>query len=176
MLEENTKNHWLKIGVVALITFITAFLAFYLVMEIMLKRLNNPFYAARRIEKQIAKQVNDFERFERDFNDSPFVPKMRPMLVNLVKEANEYKVIVDLKPLEGNENNIKVEVEGDELTVKGNLDKKVHGSEKIISFTQTYYLDEKLDQTNITKEKSGDKYIITIPFTAKDNNVLKDDE
>ena len=28
---------------------------------------------------------------------------MRPMLVNLVKKNNEYKVIVDLKPLENNE-------------------------------------------------------------------------
>lgn len=176
MLEENTKKHWLKIGVIALVTFVVAFIAFYLVMEIMIKRLNNPFYTVRSIENQIERQVNDFERFERSFNDSPFVPKMRPMLVNLVKEANEYKVIVDLKPLEGNENNVKVDIEGDELTIKGNLDKKVHGSEKIISFTQTYYLDEKLDPTNITKEKSGDKYIINIPYASKDNNVLKDDE
>ena len=176
MLEENTKSHWLKIGVVALITFVVSFLAFYFVMEIMLKRLNNPFYAARRIEKQIQKQAHDFERFEREFNDSPFVPKMRPMLVNLVKEPSEYKVIVDLKPFEGDENNIKINIEGDELTIKGNLDKKSHGSEKIISFAQTYYLDEKLDTANMSKEKSGDKYIITIPYFSKDNNVLKDDD
>jgi len=176
MTEENSKNHWLKIGLVALITFAVSFLAFYFVMEIMLKRLNNPFYTARRIERQLEKQSKDFQRFEREFNDSPFVPKMRPMLVNLVKEPSEYKVIVDLKPLEGNENNVNVEIDGDELTIKGNLDKKSHGSEKIISFAQTYYLDEKLDSTNMTKEKNGDKYIITIPYVAKSNNVLKDDD
>ena len=176
MLEENTKNHWLKIGTIALTTFFVAFLAFYLVMEIMIRRLNNPFYAAKKIERQIEKQAKDFERFEKEFNDNPFVPKMRPMLVNLVKEPNEYKVIVDLKPLEGNENNVKVDIIGDELTIRGNLDKKSHGSEKIISFTQTYYLDEKLNPTHITKEKSEDKYIITIPYLTKDDNPNEDND
>ena len=36
--------------------------------------------------------------------------------------------------------------------------------EKIISFAQAYYLDEKLETDKIIKEKKGDKYIITIPF------------
>ena len=35
---------------------------------------------------------------------------------------------------------------------------------KIINFTQTYYLDEKIDESGITKERKGDKYIVTIPF------------
>ena len=41
---------------------------------------------------------------------------------------------------------------------------KSFGNEKIINFTQSYYLDENLEKDKITKEKKGNKYIISIPF------------
>lgn len=168
MLEE-TKHHWLRICAIALISFIAAFLAFYIVMEIMINRISSPAYQVKRIEKAIEKQDREFERFIDKRMENPFEPKMRPMMVNLVKEPNEYKVIIDLTQLDGNEEAIKVDVEGDELTVKGNIDKKIRGTEKIINFTQTYYLDENLDESKITKERKGDKYIVTIPFNKKEN-------
>lgn len=162
--EETVKHHWLKIGAIALMTFIIAFLAFYIVMEIMINRLNNPIYQVKRFEKNLAKQERSIERFMEKDMESPFVPKMRPMMVNLIKEPSEYKVIVDLTLLDGNEKNISINIQGDELTISGNMDKKIRGTEKIINFTQTYYLDEKLKETDITREKKGDKYIVTIPF------------
>ena len=162
--EETTKHHWLRIGAIALITFIVAFLAFYIVMEIMIHRITDPIYQAKRIEKTIQKQDRNIERFIEKDMESPFVPKMRPMMVNLVKEPSEYKVIVDLIPLDGNEKNISINIQGDELTISGNMDKKIRGTEKIINFTQTYFLDEKLEESKITREKKGDKYIVTIPF------------
>ena len=91
------------------------------------------------------------------------MPKMRPMFVNLVKETNEYKVIVDLTQFE-DEEALNVDIKDNELTVKGEFDKNVRGTEKIINFMQTYYLDEKLDEENISRERKGNKYIITIPF------------
>ena len=103
MLEENEKQHWLKIGAIALITFICAFLAFYIVMEIMINRISNPTYQVKKLEKLIAKQERDFERFDERRMENPFEPRMRPMLVNLVKEPSEYKIIVDLKPLDNDE-------------------------------------------------------------------------
>lgn len=162
--EETTKHHWLRIGAIALITFMAAFLAFYIVMEIMIHRITDPIYQAKRIEKTIQKQDRNIERFIEKDMESPFVPKMRPMMVNLVKEPSEYKVIVDLIPLDGNEKNISINIQGDELTISGNMDKKIRGTEKIINFTQTYFLDEKLEESKITREKKGDKYIVTIPF------------
>ena len=162
--EETTKQHWLKIASIALITFIVAFLAFYIVMEIMVRRIANPVYDIKRIEHAIQKQERNFNRYDYKFNENPFEPKMRPMIVNLVKEPSEYKVIVDLKPLDGNEKTVNVQVNGDELIVSGQMDKNIRGTEKIISFSQSYYLDEKLDTDKMIKEKKGDKYIITIPF------------
>ena len=164
MLEESTKHHWLRIVATAIMTFIIAFLAFYLVMEIMVHRMTDPIYQVERMEKMVQKDARKIENYENKLMENPFEPKMRPMLVNLVKEANEYKVIVDLKPFDGDENGIGVNVEDKVLTVSGELDKKYHGNEKIIRFTQAYYLDDDLKTNEMTKEKKGDKYIITIPF------------
>lgn len=164
MLEESTKHHWLKITAIAIMTFIIAFLAFYLVMEIMVHRMTDPIYQVQRMEKMVQKDAKRIENYENKLMESPFEPKMRPMLVNLVKEANEYKVIVDLKPFDGDENGIGVNVEDKVLTVSGELDKKYHGNEKIIRFAQAYYLDDNLKVDEMTKEKKGDKYIITIPI------------
>ncbi|MCM1004658.1 MAG: Hsp20/alpha crystallin family protein [Candidatus Gastranaerophilales bacterium] len=166
MLEnETTKHHWLRIGAIALITFIVAFIAFYCVMELMLHRMTDPMYNAKRIEKIMQKQEKSFQKIEdRMTKENPFEPTMRPMLVNLVKENNEYKVIVDLKPLENNEKDVNVNIKDHIITVSGELDEKLFGSQKIINFSQSYYLDEDLEKDKITKEKKGDKYIITIPF------------
>lgn len=164
MLEETKKHHLLKIAAIALMTFIIAFLAFYIVMEIMLNKITDPMYNAKRIEKMVQQQQKSIQKFEDRIVDNPFEPKMRPMIVNLVKEASEYKVIVDLKPLDGNDKDINVKIDNNELTVSGELDKTMLGNEKIIKFTQTYYLDEELETEKITKERKGDKYIITIPY------------
>lgn len=163
-MEEKTTCHWLKIASAILITFVVAFLAFYLVMEIMLNRLTSPTYNIHRIEKAMQKDLRKMENFENELMENPFAPKMRPMLVNLVKENDEYKVIVDLKPFDGDEKGINVNVNEKVLTVSGELDKKLHGGEKIINFTQSYYLDDNLLVDKMTKEKKGDKYIFSIPY------------
>ena len=97
-------------------------------------------------------------------NENPFEPKMRPMLVNLVKENNEYKVIVDLKPLGDDEKNVDVSLKDNVITISGDMQQKELRGEKIMNFSQAFYLDEKLISNKISKVKKGNKYIITIPF------------
>ena len=169
MMNEESKQHWIHIGVIALIMFLVSYLAFFITLKHHLKNLNNPFYQAERMEKMLEKQSYDFDKYMLKKMENPFEPKIRPMMVNLVKETNEYKVIIDLTQLDGSEDAINIEVQGDELTVKGQIDKKIRGSEKIIKFTQTYYLDEKPEENKITKERKGDKYIVTIPFQSNEN-------
>ena len=101
-------------------------------------------------------------------SDNPFEPKMRPMLVNLVKEPSEYKVIIDLKPLDNNEKLVNLDIENNILTITGEMDKKTYSGEKIVRFSQSYSLENDLEENKITKEKKGDKYIITIPYENKD--------
>ena len=122
MTEESTKHHWLRMGAIALVTFITAFLAFYIVMEIMLNKMADPAYNAKRFEKMIQHQQKHFRKMEdKLLSENPFEPRLRPMLVNLVKESEEYKVVVDLRPLDGNENAVNVEINDKILTVNGEM-------------------------------------------------------
>lgn len=168
-MNEETKQQWIKISVIALITFIVAYLAFFAALKHHLKRISNPFYQVERMGKDIAKEQKSLDRINDEYFINPFEPKMRPMFVNLIKEPSEYKVIIDLTALDGNENTIDVKIDGNELTITGDMDKKIRGSEKIINFTQTYYLDEPINDTKIEKIKRGDKYIITIPFKTNEN-------
>ena len=63
MIDETTKHHWLRIGAIALMTFIIAFLAFYIVMEIMIHKITDPIYQAKRMEKILVKQEREFNKY-----------------------------------------------------------------------------------------------------------------
>ena len=158
-MEEN-KHHLLKVIGVILATFLGAFLAFYLAVDLTLNRMLNPEYQIKKLEKTMHK----IEKFDDKMMENPFVPKMSPMLVNLVKEASEYKIIVDLKPLGDDEKNVDVSLKDNVITVSGDMQQKELRGEKIMNFSQAFYLDEKLISNKISKEKKGNKYIITIPF------------
>lgn len=158
-MEEN-KHHLLKVVGVILATFLGAFLAFYLAVDLTLNRMLNPEYQIKKLEKT----MNKIEKFDDKMMENPFVPKMSPMLVNLVKEASEYKIIVDLKPLGDDEKNVDVSLKDNVITVSGDMQQKELRGEKIMNFSQAFYLDEKLISNKISKEKKGNKYIITIPF------------
>ena len=159
MLEEN-KHHLLKVIGVIIATFLGAFLAFYFAVDLTLNRMFNPEYQIHKMEKT----MNNIQKFDEKMMESPFVPKMSPMLVNLVKEPNEYKVIVDLKSLGDDEKNVDVKLDNNMVTISGDMQKKEVRGEKIMNFSQSFYLDEKLIPNKIIKERKGNKYIVTIPF------------
>ena len=166
MLEEERNHHpvWKFLGIV-LATFIGAYLAFYFVVDTTFNRMMNPEYQLRKMEKMMQHQEKKFHKFEdRVMQDNPFEPRMAPMLVNLAKEANEYKVIVNLKPLGGDEKNVNVKLDENIVTISGEVEKNSRHGEKIMNFSQSFYLDENLNLDKITKVRKGDKYIITIPF------------
>ena len=159
MLEEN-KHHLLKVIGVIIATFLGAFLAFYFAVDLTLNRMFNPEYQIRKMEKT----MNNIQKFDEKMMESPFVPKMSPMLVNLVKEPNEYKVIVDLKSLGDDEKNVDVKLDNNMVTISGDMQKKEVRGEKIMNFSQSFYVDEKLIPNKIIKERKGNEYIVTIPF------------
>lgn len=161
---EEHKFSWMKFLGVILATFIGAFLAFYLVMHIMVNRMMSPEYQMKRMEKMVQQEQRNFQRAEEKYGENPFEPRMAPMLVNLVKESDEYKVIVDLKPIGGDEKNVNVKLDNNIITVSGEVERNEHHRESIMHFSQSYYLDEKLKSDKISKERKGNKYIITIPY------------
>ena len=65
MLEEqNQKHHWLKIGAIILTSFIVAFLAFYIALEMMMRKISDPMYNVKRIEKMMKTQEEAFRKLE----------------------------------------------------------------------------------------------------------------
>ena len=168
-MTENEKQHsWLRTLGIILATFIGAFLAFYLAINLTINRMLSPEYHINRMEKMIQKQERSFRKFEDKMMENPFEPKMAPMLVNLVKEPNEYKIIVDLKPLGGNEKNVNVKYDNKMITVCGEMEKSTKHEEKIMNFSQSYYLNEDVNIDKMAKEKKDNKYIITIPFETEE--------
>ena len=169
MLEEERNHHpvWKFLGIV-LATFIGAYLAFYFVVDTTINRMTDPGYQIRKMERMMQHQERRMHKFEdKMLQQNPFDPAVAPMLVNLVKEEGEYKIIVDLKPLDNNENNVNVKLEDNMVTVSGRVEKNGKKGEQIMNFSQSFYLDENLEADKITKVKKGNKYIITIPFTEE---------
>ncbi len=158
------KSHFWRTLWTILATLLGAFLAFYFVADRAVDRMTDPAYSMRKMEKMMRHQERNFRKFEDRAMDNPFEPRMAPMLVNLVKEPGEYKVIVDLKPLGGSEKNVNVNLQENVVTVNGEVDKKELNREKIMNFSQAFYLDEHLKSDKIKKEVKGNKYIITIPY------------
>ncbi len=164
-MTEEHRESWLKILCIILAVFIGAFLAFYVVADLTFTRITSPAYHMKKMEKLMKKEEKRFKRLEKSIDAvNPFEPKLAPMLVNLVKEPEEYKIIVDLGPLDNNENNVNVKLEDNIITVYGEIERKKHHREDIMSFSQSYYLDEKIEADNMTKERMGNRYIITVPF------------
>ena len=115
-------------------TLIGAFLAFYFAVDITLERMFNPFYRMKHAEKIMNKEFKHFNH------------KMRhmPSMVHLLKDGDEYKLIVDLRHLNNDENNVNVSFDKDMITVSGGIDKTQKREESILSFTYPLYWQTKL--------------------------------
>lgn len=157
MNEEKKWCIWKYLGIV-IATLVGAFLAFYFAVDITIERMFNPFYRMKHAEKIMNKEFKKFDRGR--FHMAS--------LVHLIKESDEYKLIIDLRHLDNDEKNINVSFDKDMVTVSGGIDKSKRREESVLSFTQSYVLSDDIDISKVKKEKIRDKYIITIPI--KDND------
>jgi len=150
----------MKVIGIIVATFLGAFLAFYFVADMTMKKMFDPMYQMRRAEKMFDR---DFKRMEKNMFMS------MPNLVNITKNNHEYKIFVNLKPLNNDENNVRVVFDNNTVTVSGAVDKDKNNKETILNFSQTFILDEDIDVQKVTKEKYHHKYIITIPYNEDEN-------
>ena len=104
--------------------------------------------------------MQDFTNYRPFIN--PFA--INPVKVETVQDGDEYKVVVDLKPFNGNEKNIKVDVSPNRVSLSGDSEACCKGSHKEVSFSQTFSLPNRVDVTKVTKKKHGNKFVITLPI------------
>ena len=166
MLEE--KRQYFKH---ALCTFLAAliggFLAFYVVMDITLARMLDPIRNIKRAEKAMMNQAREMKRLDNDiFMPSPM--SLHHSIITMVKDDNAYKFIIDLKQLDNNEKNLEINVNDDTINIKGAVEKTKGRQNYIAEFSQTFALGDKINKSTVTRERKGDKYIITVPIIEGD--------
>lgn len=174
------------IGFVAL--FLGAFVAFLLFFGFLTKDV------AMQVHKFGSVQVNDRQvgKFFDDMNvqineliketqaDHPgfnFEKKLvfsNSATMRTEETPNEYKISVNLKNLGGDENNVKFDIKGNQVTVSAKYEKKK--DDKVLSsssFYQSFTLAEKIDSSKISRVRNGDELVITIPKSAQSKETQK---
>ncbi len=144
---------------------IGAFLAFYAVTDWYFKAMLNPVNQMKRMDKFIEKRDRQMEKaFKKAFHGTERLQERANHIIRLEQDEDAYKVLVDLMPLNDNEKNVEVKTNGKILTVKA---AGIHGfgdRRSLVEFTQSYMFGDNVDLNQLTKERKGDMYIITIPI------------
>lgn len=165
------ESPWVRYLMALLGAFLGAFLAVYFILDVSAQRFLYPslprFSDSRDIDEMIKEQnreMNNFVNGQHMSNPfvSPFVPE--PVKVQTTKNEDNYKIVIDLKPFNGDEKDIIVKAKAHRISIEGKYGAKKDHSQKNISFSQNFSLPEAIDVKNITKEKKGNNYIITLPF------------
>lgn len=148
-----------------LMALIGAFLAFYVVTDWYFKAMLNPVNQMKRMDRAIERRDREMEKaFKKAFHGTERLQERANHIIKLEQDDDEYKVLVDLVPLNDNEKNVEVKTNGNLLTVKA---AGIHGfgdRKSLVEFTQSYMFGDNVDLSKLTKERKGDMYVITVPI------------
>ena len=163
---QNKKGEFKKILVIALMTFLGAFLAFYvLVHQTMLyfhrAKYNIPIITEKTIDNMEKQMQNSFKKMD-DREFSKFKNKISA--IQTLKYEDAYVIIVNLKPFNNNEENIRFSINGNIVTISGNVIKNKYNGENAYYFTESFEIPEKIKINEIEKEKVDGKYVIILPI------------
>lgn len=173
-MEENQKNESksypmcanhpiMKTVFIGILIFLGAFCAFYTVIDWHMKSLfNTPFERIpARMDKMIQKDMRRMDAMR--LEDRKF-SKHAAQVIHLEQAKNAYKVIIDLRAFDNNENNVQVSANGNILTINGRSIRKSKNNEQISEFQQNYMFGDNVKLKDLLKETSGNYYIITVPI------------
>lgn len=171
-MDDNQKNNeWeclcsrhpmLKILFIGVLIFLATFCAFYVVADWHFKRMfEAQFMPPARMERMMRKDMHKMDKLMREnmrFSDKS------ANVIHIEQSKDFYKVIIDLRAFENNENNVKVSTNGNLLTINGRTVKKAKHDEQISEFQQQYMFGSNVKLDDLTKETDGNFYVITIPI------------
>ena len=155
----------LKHILTALMVLLGAYLAFYTLADWHFKRMMDPVVQMRRMEKNIMREQRQMDKMHKsEYERAIRQGEKTGNYINIEKKGNAYEIIVDLKPFDNNEKNVEVSTDGDELTITAVGESSTKRHDKMTKVIQQYEFQEDMDFNSITKERKGDKYIISVPF------------
>ena len=85
-------------------------------------------------------------------------------IIHLQNTGKEYRIIIDLRAFDNNENNVHISTSGNILTIVGRTVRKSKNDEQISEFQQNYLFGSNVKLSDLTKETYGNYYVINIPI------------
>lgn len=172
----HNSGHWIKFALLLLALFLASYLAVYYILDQMRHAYYIPSAPVENIDRIIKEQD---KMFERDFGALPMHDKAFKDTKNTIEtyydnKSNSYKMIINLKEFDNNPQNITLDIKKDKVNVTGINEKITKKREKVYTFSQTFILPEKIKTELVTKEKTGNKYIITMPLENEINDDIED--
>ena len=147
-----------------LLALIGAFLAFYVVTDWYFKSMLDPVNQMKRMDRAIERRDRQMEKaFKKAFKGTERLQERANHVIRLEQTDGEYKILVDLIPLNNSEKNVEVNTDGNILTVRAMGMHGIGDKKSIVEFTQSYMFGDDVDLSKLKKERKGDMYIITIP-------------
>ncbi len=156
-------NHpFMKALMSGLLIFLGAFCAFYVVADWHMKSLMRPDYppTPRRLEHMMKKEMKAMDHMLRP--EGRFGQRVGN-IIHMQQAGDSYKIAIDLRAFDNNENNVQVTTNGNILTINGRSIKKSKNNEQISEFQQNYLFGDNVRLNDLTKETQGNYYVITVP-------------
>ncbi len=148
-----------------LLIFLGSFAAFYVVSDWHFKRMTDPIFQMRRMDRALMRQEQRFDKMARKELQRQYkMEKHTAQFVHVEKNDDTYKIIIDLRPFDNNEKNVEVRTEGNTVIINAAGEKNTRSKHEIMKYSQAFAFGEDIDTNNITKVREGSNYIITVPF------------
>lgn len=160
------KHPFWKALLCGLMLFVGAFCASYVLTDWHMKSLMSYMrpIPPHRMDRMLERDIKRFEKEERN------IARQSANVIHLEQNKDAYKIIIDLRAFDNNENNVQVSSNGNILTINGRSIRKSKNNEQISEFQQNYMFGDNVRLKDLTKSAEGNYYIITIPIGDKDND------
>ena len=159
------KHPVMKILLIWLLTFLGAFLAFYVVTDWHYKRMFDPMVQMKKMDRIIQREEHQMHKmFNKEIGKDKMLESHASEIIQVEKNDDIYKIIIDLKPFNNDEKNVKVTREGEALTVNVAGEIKKHSKDLIVHLSQKFIFPDNADLDGMSKFKEGNKYYIVVPI------------
>jgi HSP20 family molecular chaperone IbpA len=160
-----SRHPLMKTLFIGFLIFLGAYCAFYVVADWHFKRmLDAQFMNPARMEHMMRKDMRKMDKLMRE---NKMFSEKSANVIHIEQSRDFYKIIIDLRAFENNENNVKVSENGNILTINGRTVKKSKNDEQISEFQQQFMFGNNVKLNEITKETEGNFYVITIPINKE---------
>jgi HSP20 family molecular chaperone IbpA len=150
---------------VGLLIFLGAFCAFYVVADWNFKHMFFP--NPRHVERMMERDMRSMDKMVKHENR---MFKHAGNIIHMEQTPDFYKISIDLKAFDNNENNVNVSANGSILSISGRTVKKAKHNEQISEFQQNYLFGENVKLEKLSKETHGDILLIKIPIDNEEKS------